>query len=209
MEYSEFLRQKQKTHIMPIDGYDIQHIPGKQCYSCGGTGYHEYYSNTPPYKVYDQSYCWHCINGWYKLPQWICLARIKFGEYTFHRPLKREYMEKNPFTKEEMGYDVSTTPIINGYIEHNKSRYATFARFVLYLIYNRTAIPELFKGFGVGYYFNWWSIRRFTNNVWHIVTHGHKAIPLRRTITRIKEIVFPTIVKLPTVHSDDNEELPF
>jgi hypothetical protein len=88
-------------------GYDIQHIPGKTCNSCGGRGQHPKYSNTPPYKIYDWADCYHCWGGWYKFPKWICLARIEFGTYIFHKPLKREEKINNPFTKEELGWDVT------------------------------------------------------------------------------------------------------
>lgn len=109
-------------------GYDVQHIKGKKCRSCGGTGFHARYSNRPPYKPYDWDGCYHCgANGWYKDPQWICLERIAFDGYIFHRPLKREYGVKNPFTTEELGWQVSVNPVIDGYIEHNPTWFGKYA----------------------------------------------------------------------------------
>lgn len=108
-------------------GYDIQHIEGKKCRSCGGKGYHPKYSCHYPYNVYDYADCWHCCAGWFKHPQWICLERIAFGGYIFHRPLKRELCVKNPFTAEELGWQVSATPVINGYIEHRPAWIGKYA----------------------------------------------------------------------------------
>lgn len=118
-----------------VVGYDVQHIKGKKCRSCGGRGYHPRYSNRYPYNVYDYADCWHCCGGWFKLPQWICLERITYGRHIFHRPLKREYMVKNPFTKEEIGFCVTETPVIEGYIKHSA---AWFGKYAIALIMFRT-----------------------------------------------------------------------
>jgi hypothetical protein len=126
-------------------GYDIQKIDGKKCWSCDGTGLHARYSNTPPYKPYDYDDCWHCIGGWYKLPKWICLARIKFGKYTFHKPLKREECVKNPFTEEEMGWKVTDQPVIKGYIEHTATWFGRYATLILYCLYDREMAPACWR----------------------------------------------------------------
>lgn len=100
-------------------GYDVQHIKGKRCNSCGGTGQHARYSNTYPYKAYDWSDCYHCFAGWYKMPLWICLRRVQLGKFIFHVPLKREEHIGNPFTKESLGWEVTSNPVIEGYIDHD------------------------------------------------------------------------------------------
>ena len=123
-------------------GYDIQHIPGKKCHSCGGTGQHARYSNTYPYKPYDWDDCWHCFGGWYKLPQWNCLARIRFGRYTFHKPIKREERVKNPWTEDKMGWKVMDRPVIKGYIDHTASWFSEWALLILFRIYDREAYQE-------------------------------------------------------------------
>jgi hypothetical protein len=121
-------------------GYDIQHIEGKKCFTCNGTGQ---YPRWDQYGIYDPDWCWHCAgNGWYKDPQWIALARIQFGRYTFHKPLKREYSVKNPFTPESMGWEVTDRPVISGYIKHSETSFGDFALLVLYLIYNRKKFSE-------------------------------------------------------------------
>lgn len=142
-------------------GYDIQHIPGKTCNSCGGKGQHPKYSNTPPYKIYDWADCYHCWGGWYKFPKWICLARIQFGRYTFHKPLKREERISNPFTKEEMGWEVTSNPVIKGYIEHTASPISYYAFLLMFYLYNRPMFWTLWQQFKQELRYNWrWKIRR-------------------------------------------------
>lgn len=120
------------------DGYDIQHIRGKRCHSCGGTGVHEKYSMYPPYNVYDTDGCWHCnATGFYKLPQWICLQRVKFGRYLFHQPLKRELCIRNPWTEKNMGWCVTDRPVVEGYIEHQSTPLGMWALLILFFLYDR------------------------------------------------------------------------
>lgn len=119
--------------------YEVQHIPGKECWSCDGTGLHTRYSNYPPYKPYEWNQCWHCHGGWYKLPMWICLSKIKFGGYYFHKPLKKELQVVNPFTQEELGWVVTDRPIIEGYIEHQETNFGWIALLILFYLYDKSA----------------------------------------------------------------------
>jgi hypothetical protein len=115
--------------------YDIQKIDGKRCNTCDRGVYTGYYSMSGE-KWTDS--CNRCNgSGWYHLPKWICLSRIKYGRYYFHRPLKREVCVKNPFTKENMGWVVSDRPVISGYIDHNMSVFGRPALLILFYIYNR------------------------------------------------------------------------
>ena len=127
-----------------ISGYDVQHIRGKKCFSCGGTGQHPKYSYHTG-KIYDYADCYHCWNGWYKMPKWICLERRKFGKYIFHRPIKREEHLGNPFTKESLGWEVSTNPVIECYIEHEPHRYGMISILILFYIYNPLIAREIFN----------------------------------------------------------------
>lgn len=117
--------------------YDVQHIPGKKCRTCGGsgvyTGYHTYSGD-----MWEDT-CNHCWRGWFKLPVWICLSRIKFGKYYFHKPLKREQCVKNPFTLEELGWQVTERPIIEGYIDHNMSFFGRVALLILSYLYDKAS----------------------------------------------------------------------
>jgi len=123
-------------------GHDVQHLPGKRCNACGGTGQHAKYSNYPPYKIYDYADCYHCMAGWYRYPQWVCLAKVQFGKYIFHKPLRRRSRINNPFVKEKMGFDVSVSPVIDGYISHRSSWFGPYALGILYFFYNRAKYKE-------------------------------------------------------------------
>lgn len=159
-------------------GYDIQHIAGKKCRTCGGTGtytgYHTY-SGEPWHDT-----CGHCWWGWFKLPQWICLARITFGKYIFHMPLVRERCVENPFNVESLGWEPSDRPIIEGYVEHNGSDYGHLAAGLLFLIYDRHAFIKWLRAYirtiGNGYYTSWSSPYRCFHNIVHILRRGTNSI---------------------------------
>lgn len=125
--WGDFYRVKDtilRKHGKP-DGYDIQHIEGKKCYKCGGTGRYDRWDS---YGIYDPDSCWGCAGtGWYKDPRWNCLQRYRFGRYIFHRPLKREYGIENPWTKEGMGFEVSDRPVMQGYVEHKSTWIGRYA----------------------------------------------------------------------------------
>ena len=80
-------------------GVDWQHIRGKPCWSCEGTG-----------GLYEPGGCYKCCGwGWHKRPKWVTLARYRLGRYVFHRPVSTEYDEPYP------GF----VPDITGYVEHS------------------------------------------------------------------------------------------
>lgn len=61
------------------DGFDVQFFPGKDCWSCDGSGtfYHTYSG--------DPATCYKCGgSGWYHHPKWIQLPRWRFGRFVFH-----------------------------------------------------------------------------------------------------------------------------
>lgn len=151
--------KKYGTHLC----YDVQFIEGKRCNSCDGTGIHIYYSEFTG-KAYDKDYCWHCNGtGWYKLPVWNILARIQMGKYTFHQPFQRSY--KKPF---------NGIPIIEGYIEHNTSKYSDFAATVLFLIYERGYLKRWYSSAGTGRYVCWWLPRNWLNNIIYHIKHRQR-----------------------------------
>ena len=80
------------------DGHDVQHIPGKECYTCDGTGIFERYNG-------DTDYCYRCGgSGWYKSPVWVVLERFRLGRFSFHIPRKRSYTKPDPDTTRIHGY---------------------------------------------------------------------------------------------------------
>jgi hypothetical protein len=78
------------------DGYDIQFIEGKKCYTCGGNG-----------KYWNDEECWNCTDGWYKQPFYSVLERRKIDTYIFHIPLHKSV------------HKGGLQPNIIGYIEHS------------------------------------------------------------------------------------------
>lgn len=144
-------------------GYDVQKIDGKRCNSCGGRGQHPKYGHNG--KIYDWADCWHCIGGWYKLPKWIALHRIKFGSYEFHRPLKRHECVQNPFTEEELGWKVSDRPVIKGYIDHESHWFGVYATMILFMLYDRPMFRNLWahqvREYDMAIRYLIWRIRRW------------------------------------------------
>ena len=173
-----------------LDGYDVQKFDGKVCYSCDGRGDHPLYSNRPPYKPYDYRECYRCSGtGYYQLPRWVCLGVYRFGKYTFHRPLKSEWQFTNPFTKEELGWEVTEKPVIKGYIEHEHSNFGYNAMMILFLIYNR-------KEF----------MRRFANII------VDKKLRLKRKLSRLlnwQTYIFWKPVGRVQYEYEINDDLPF
>src|SRR5688572_25806337 len=129
--------KKHGSHI----NYDVQHIPGKKCHTCNGSGVYTGYYMMSGEKWHDT--CNRCWRGWFKLPVWICLSRIKFGSYYFHKPLKREQQAENPFTLEELGWKVTERPIIEGYIDHSVSIFGVPSLFVLFYMYDKDTYLRL------------------------------------------------------------------
>jgi len=92
------LLTKHGEHI----GFDVQHIEGKICFGCDGSGiYYHYYSG-------DEDICGRCCgSGWWKHPKWVVLNKYVWRGYKFHIPGEVSYEKPEP--------DVSN---IHGYVEH-------------------------------------------------------------------------------------------
>jgi hypothetical protein len=155
-----------------VVGHDIQHIEGKRCFSCSGTGVHHKYDRHG--FVYDSDSCWHCVGGWYKRPMWIMLERRMFGKYIFHKPIRREYTKNNPF---EGNYNV-----VEGYISHYPRRYSYLALWLLYLVYNRKMllqeVRQSWTEYGRGWRLSWWLPSNYFRNMVHIIKRGRRSYPL-------------------------------
>lgn len=154
-------------------GFDVQHIEGKLCHSCGGTGIFRSYHG------FDDE-CYHCLGGWYKLPQWILLQNFQWYKYRFHKPIERKFVRKNPFNIPLLKLGDGDT-LITGYIEHYPSKYSYLAVYALYLFYDRTSFKNKLKkwrdGLGFGWYVYWWYPRNWLNNIVYICLKG---LPPRR-----------------------------
>ena len=149
-------------------GYDVQHIPGKTCNSCGGRGQHPRYGYNG--KIYDWADCYHCNWGWYKLPEWNILERYRFEKYIFHQPLKRVYSKE--------AIDVPIGCKIDGYIEHRSSKWGLDCLILLYIIFDFKRWWKEYQ-FKYTYHYQWNTPWRFINNVLHIIQRGKGAIPIQ------------------------------
>ena len=152
-------------------GFDLQIIEGKKCFTCNGTGiYVGYYWDSG-----DQweDTCNNCCAGWYKLPKYVLLSKIKFGKYLFHQP-KYSYTSKN----EVPGYDFVNK--INGYIEHSETDYSEIASKILFLIYDFDIFKlRYIRSIGVGFYTKWWLPRNWINNL--VCLYNRRKFLMKKT----------------------------
>lgn len=156
-----------------VVGYDIQHIEGKRCHSCNGTGWYKYLDR---YRIWCSDPCWHCTQGWYKQPMWVFLAVKKLGAYRFHQPMHRRYGEVNP-------YHIPTgmkTGQIDGYVDHTRSRYGEHAVLLLFLLYDRAAAKKYFREMGWGWRLYWWYPSNWLKVVAHFYANGWDSYPIKR-----------------------------
>jgi hypothetical protein len=127
----EFYQVKDKilTKYGKVVGHDVQHIPGKKCFACDGTG--------EPLWINDQDdeNCSRCYgDGWYKRPKWILLQRVQFGKYIFHKPIYRTTQVENLY--HEYSSLPATVPVIEGYISHTASKHGKKARTILFVLFD-------------------------------------------------------------------------
>lgn len=178
-----------KKYGNPI-GFDIQHIEGKQCFSCGGTGTHHYINWEG--EEYDRDTCWHCSGtGWFKRPVWNYLYQIKFGRYVFHQPFERAYIKPE-----------GTLLVFVGYVEHNKTKYTDFALFLLFLAFEKGYLKRYYNESGYGYFRNWLKPHNFINNIIHIMKHKEDSIPFKYPRKRKPQIACED-------YRSTNDDLPF
>lgn len=163
------------------DGYDVQCLPGKECYSCNGTGifvkYHSFGSST-------KEHCFRCTRGWYVLPSYVLLERINVGGYLFHKPISRKQTSIFP--------DVPISTKIDGYIEHSKKKFGWVAFSILYIFFDLKTYRQYVKGFGVGWRCSWWLPQNYLYNFMHIYRKGWNSVPidkLRKKMNSIKRYI--------------------
>lgn len=177
-------------------GYDVQFIEGKKCHSCNGTGiFHGYHWSGDEY--FDN--CYRCHRGWYKRPVWNILEKVQFGKYIFHQPYQRAYEKP----------DIST-PIIEGYIEHNRAKFGGISLHILYLMYEKGYIGRYWRSSGIGWYVYWHYPQNWIPNLIHIIKKGKNSIPfcsLKRKIEKMFEKPQPKVEYTPS--NIDDDDLPF
>lgn len=156
---------KYGTHI----GYDVQFIEGKKCHSCDGSGVYTSYRYWSGRVTPFHDTCYNCFRGWYKRPVWNILAKIKLGKFSFHQPYQKVY--ENPTGK--------GSPIIEGYIEHNRGKHGKMALHILYLCYERGYLKRYWKETGNGWRVRWWYPSNWLANAIHIIKKGRESMPAR------------------------------
>jgi hypothetical protein len=89
----------------------LQAIPGKDCWTCDGTGLFEHYSG-------DKEYCQRCCGtGWFKHPVYVTLEEWTIAKYKFLRPIQRSPRVPTWF-QELLDSGNETAPSIEGYVTH-------------------------------------------------------------------------------------------
>lgn len=137
-----------KTRILhryaTSDGYDLQELPGKECWSCHGSGTYYHLSG-------DEDTCWKCDGlGWYRRPRWTVLQRWQLGRYSFHEPTKSGHGSAPLDFKPPRN-------LILGYVKHRDytTRRVLLATLLIALIFDRElarmAAPELIARLPIGY----------------------------------------------------------
>jgi hypothetical protein len=191
-----------------IVGYDIQHIPGKKCFTCGGRGiYVGYYWESGDEWQDTCNRCWG--NGWYKDPQWNILELKSFGKFRFHKPIERfRSLKKLNAYCDDKGIDQARP--IDGYIDHRYSRYGNWAVLILHIVYERR-FPPIDVGFGLGWPCYWWKFQNWPAAICHIAWRRANAMPfmdLRKKWASPKQISpVPSEFYGSVYQSDD--EFPF
>jgi hypothetical protein len=136
------------------DGYDLQTIPGKRCWSCKGTGIYEHWRGN--------EWCYHCCgNGWYKDPLWNILERVKFGHYTFHQPHLTVHNKPDGLVKS----------IIEGYIIKPRAKHGEFALFVLFMLYDRKNLSAFLRKYAYWSY-RWYWPKNWLRTATHLAIYG-------------------------------------
>ena len=194
-EYLYKIKNRLLSKYGKFIGHDIQFIEGKKCHSCDGTGIYVHYHWHGSEREYEG--CYRCYNGWYKRPTWNVLQRIQFGNYVFHQPFERLYKKPE---------DVSL-PIIEGYIEHNRSKHGKFALTILFLLYEKGYLKRWYKSAGIGWKCYWWQPRNWLYNIVHIIKHGRNSIPFNDTKRKMKAIISKYKSVKPVSYEPD--DLPF
>jgi len=169
--------------------FNIQEFPEIYCNRCGGSGIHE-----SPFGSY-QDDCWHCFNGIYKRKSWVILQKYQLGNYVFHIPLERVYV--NPVLK--------TYDYIDGYIEHKFSKKAPACHFIFMLLYQEEWLSIWWKETGNGWRAWWWKPYNWIPNIIHVIKNGKDSLCFRKDF----HLVNPFTKKPFFYKEEEYEDFPF
>lgn len=163
------LKQKLCARYGVNNGYDLQYLEGKQCWGCDGTGKFTRYSFGSGYK----EDCYRCNGGWYTMPAYVVLERIKIGDKVFHKPISRTESRDSIHNR---GIPLSIT--IHGYIAHHKVKYGWLAFSILFLVFARKEYLAYIKTFGAGWRISWWLPKNWLRNFMHIKHRKMQSHPI-------------------------------
>jgi len=117
------------------DGVDLQHIPGKECFTCGGSGWYQGYHSFSGDPWHDT--CNRCYgSGWFKHPVWVWLDRFRICDFVFHTPRERLYSA--PVSVYQYRSKVT------GYVEH-RSYSDDETMLAYYLLYVAAMDPDFIE----------------------------------------------------------------
>lgn len=114
-----------------FEGFDIQEIEGKKCFTCDGTGnvFINYWSE---FEV-EREDCQYCLgNGWYKDPFKCILRKYSLNGYNFHVPVKK-------IINDQQDLPVS----MKGYVEKEEQEFCQQAREILITLYKNNLHLEV------------------------------------------------------------------
>lgn len=154
-------------------GYDIQHLEGKRCYSCSGSGiYHGYRGSDMCYNC--------CGTGLYRDDRLVCLKKYSFGKYEFHQPINSIAVKPDNSKIKHAA--------IKGYIVHEKTKYCSFSRFFLFLMYEKNYLKRWWRETGNGWRVKtFYSAENFIYNFVHILKKGKNSYPINRVVEKFRK----------------------
>lgn len=155
--------------------YDVQFIKGKRCWC--GDGIYDYTWDMEPIE------CYKCGGtSWYKIPVYNILEKIQFGKYYFHSPFKKSYKKPAEYMNLYPG------SVIEGYIEHNLSKYGNFALNCLYLLFDfKGYLKRWSTNIGTGWRLKWYLPKNYVNNLFHLIKKRQKSFPIVDLKNRINK----------------------
>jgi len=153
-QYKTNILEKFGTH----DGFDLQIIPEKECFSCNGTGWYCY--DIP---------CYNCDKGVYLPQKYIVLKRYDICGKSFHVPQSFFY---------HLPTHVEFKDTINGLVKHEKSEHADSCKVILYLIMTKGGYIKHYYSQVMGWKYQWYYPKNWAFTIFHFMKYGKNAYPI-------------------------------